>query len=77
MAYKNTRSRIIAGELTERIRRGDVSVNHREEERIDRQLAERDLLSIRGKGRVRIRAVSEPNRKGRLPVELELFLKSR
>ena len=61
----------------ERIRRGDVSVNHREEERIDRQLAENDLLSVRGKGRVRVRTVGEPNRKGRLPVEMELFLKSR
>ncbi|MBR5344639.1 MAG: hypothetical protein IK127_02275 [Clostridia bacterium] len=63
--------------VAERIRRGDVQVNHRAEERIDHLLAENDLLSIKGKGRVRLCSVGEPNRKGRLPVELELFLKSR
>ena len=61
----------------ERIRRGDVQVNHRAEERTDRQLTAGDLLSVRGRGRVRLCAVGEPNRKDRLPVEMELFLKSR
>ena len=61
----------------ERIRRGEVQVNHRTEERIDRMLTAGDLLSIRGRGRVRLCAVGEPNRKGRLPIDMELFLKSR
>ena len=59
----------------ERIRRGDVDVNHRREERVDQTLRTGDLLSIHGFGRIRLRAVDEPNRRGRLPVELECFLR--
>lgn len=54
----------------ERIRRGEVSVNHRPEERIDRMLQPGDLLSVRKFGRIRLDAVEDPNRKGRLPIAL-------
>ncbi len=57
----------------ERVRRGDVAVNHHTEVRVDRQLAPGDLLSVRGFGRIRVTALSEPNRKGRLPIQLEVF----
>lgn len=55
------------------IREGAVSVDHQPEERTDRQLAEGQLISIRGFGRVRVLEVGEPTRKDRLPVTLEIF----
>ncbi|MBQ6174604.1 MAG: hypothetical protein IJK28_08270 [Clostridia bacterium] len=72
---------ILAGALrlsrsaaAEEIRRGNVSVRHRAEERVDRILQPGDVISIRGRGRVILREVQEPNRRDRLPVILETFL---
>ena len=64
-------SRARAAEL---IRQGAVQVDHLPEERPDRMLAPGQLLSIRGQGRVLLRAVGAPTRKDRIPAELELFL---
>ena len=61
------------GAAAERIRRGEVSVNHRPEERIDRLLSPGDLLSVRGFGRIRLTETGAPTRKDRLPVILTLF----
>ena len=59
----------------ERIRRGEVEVNHRQETRVDRALQPGDLLSVRHTGRVRLREVGDRTRKDRLPVILECFFK--
>ena len=66
-------SRARAAEL---IREGAVAVEHRQELRTDRPLAEGQLLSIRGFGRIRLREVGQMTRKERLPVLLEIFRKS-
>ncbi len=50
---------------------GQVQVNHKIEIRTDAQLHERDLLSIRGFGRLCIKAVGAPTRKGRIPIQFE------
>lgn len=57
----------------EMIRQGCVMVEHVPEERTDRLLSPGQLLSIRGFGRVRLIEVSQPTRKNRLPVVLEVF----
>ena len=67
--------RISRAKAAEIIRQGLVSVDHQAEERIDRQLAEGQLLSVRHFGRIRLRQVDEPTRKDRLPVTLEIFAK--
>ena len=67
---KTSRSR--AAEI---IRMGAVAVDHMPEERTDRVLAEGQLLSIRGFGRIRLCEVGSPTRKDRLPVQLEIFHK--
>ncbi|MBQ8160428.1 MAG: hypothetical protein IJ083_06705 [Clostridia bacterium] len=66
--------RISRARACDLIRAGQVSLNHIPEERVDRNVCEGDLLSIRGHGRIRLLSLGEPNRKGRLPAELELFL---
>ena len=66
-------SRARAAEL---IRQGAVSVDHVVETRIDRLLQTGHLLSVRGFGRIRLLSVGDPNRKERLPVELEIFKKT-
>lgn len=58
------------------IRQGSVMVNHVPQERIDCQLKEGDLLSIRGFGRIRLLTIGSPTRKDRLPIVLEVFSKS-
>ena len=60
----------------EMIRQGAVSVDHRQELRTDRVLAEGQLLSVRGFGRIRLKEVGAMTRKERLPVLLEIFRKS-
>lgn len=50
---------------------GQVQVNHRVEVRTDAQLHQGDLLSVRGFGRLQVKAVGTPNRKGRIPVQFE------
>lgn len=57
----------------EMIREGLVMVDHMPEERVDRLLAEGQMLSVRGFGRIRLVQVGEMTRKERLPVMLEVF----
>ncbi len=57
----------------ERIRAGQIDVDHREETRVDRMLQEGQLISVRGFGRIRLMAIGEPNRRDRIPVQFELF----
>ncbi len=64
--------RISRGSAAERIRRGEVQVNHRREEHTDRVLSPGDLISIQGFGRIRLREAGDANRHGRLPVILDI-----
>lgn len=57
------------------IRGGAVNRNWAEETRPDVELAEEDVISVRGHGRVKIHAVQGESRKGRLFIEVETFLK--
>ncbi len=50
---------------------GQVQVNHKPEIRTDAQLREGDLLSIRGFGRLLIKAIGAATRKGRIPIQFE------
>lgn len=67
--------RVSRARAAEIIRQGLVSVDHQQEERIDRLLAEGQLLSVRHFGRIRLVKVDLPTRKDRLPVMLEIFSK--
>lgn len=66
--------RLSRAAAAEEIRRGNVSVRHREEDRVDRLLVPGDMISVRGRGRIILREVQDPNRKDRCPVILETFL---
>lgn len=57
------------------IRGGAVNRNWAEETRPDVELAQGDVISVRGYGRVKIHAVQGESRKGRLFIEVETFLK--
>lgn len=57
------------------IRGGAVNRNWAEETRPDVELAEGDVISVRGYGRVKVHAVQGESRKGRLFIEVETFLK--
>ena len=67
--------RLSRAKAAEMIRQGLVQVDHQEEERVDRMLAEGQLLSVRHFGRIWVRKVDPPTRKDRLPVTLEIFSK--
>ena len=54
---------------------GAVNRNWAEETRPDVELAEGDVISVRGHGRVKIHAVQGESRKGRLFIEVKTFLK--
>ena len=56
------------------IRQGLVMVNHIPTERVDREIAEGDLVSVRGYGRVRLQEVRGLTRKDRMAVTLEKLL---
>ncbi len=58
-------------EASNKILSGQVQVNHRPEMRTDAQLHEGDLLSVRGFGRLHVKAVGAPTRKGRIPIQFE------
>lgn len=60
--------------LSELIRSGRVSVNHRLVQRGDAPVAAGDLLSCRGEGKGRLAQVGAPTRKGRISVVLERFM---
>ena len=57
------------------IRGGGVSLNWQEELRTDVEVAQGDVLSIRGHGRVKVHELKGESRKGRLFLEVETFLK--
>lgn len=57
------------------IRGGAVNRNWVEETRPDVELAQGDVISVRGYGRVKVHAVQGESRKGRLFIEVETFLK--
>ena len=57
------------------IRGGAVNRNWAGETRPDVELAEGDVISVRGHGRVKVHAVQGESRKGRLFIEVETFLK--
>lgn len=57
------------------IRGGAVNRNWAEETRPDVELAEGDVISVHGHGRVKVHAVQGESRKGRLFIEVETFLK--
>lgn len=57
------------------IRGGAVNRNWAEETRPDVELAQGDVISVRGHGRVKVHAVQGESRKGRLFIEVETFLK--
>lgn len=57
----------------ELIERGLVRVNHLPVEKGDARVGQGDMISLRGYGRVALRQVGAPTRKGRLPIELECF----
>lgn len=67
--------RVSRAKAAEIIRQGLVSVDHQMEERVDRQIAAGQLLSVRHFGRIKVRETGEPTRKDRLPVILEVFSK--
>ena len=50
---------------------GRTMVNHKPETRLDAQVREGDLLSIRGHGRLKLKEVGTPTRKGRIPIHFE------
>ncbi len=54
------------------VRRGLVSLNHRPEEKPDRELHEGDLLSLRGGGRAAVAEFAGESRRGRLRVVLDV-----
>ena len=56
------------------VRRGLVSLNHRPEEKPDRELHEGDLLSLRGGGRAAVAEFAGESRRGRLRVVLEVYI---
>lgn len=68
---------ISRAKAAEMIRQGVVQRNHMEEERTDVQLAEGDLLSVRGFGRIRLTEVGGKTRKDRVAVALEVFKRER
>lgn len=56
------------------IRSGDVFLNHIPEERVDRELKENDLISVRGHGRIRLMSIMGTTKHDRLSLLLERFL---
>ncbi len=61
------KSRADAAEL---VRQGRVRLNHRLEQRVDAQVPQGAILSVRGLGRVRLTHIGVENRKGRFPIDL-------
>lgn len=57
------------------VRGGAVQRNWQETDRTDAEIAEGDVLSIRGYGRIRVHSVQGESRKGRLFLEVETFLR--
>ncbi len=64
-------SRTAASEL---IRRGAVSLDHLPCDKPDRTVAPGSLISVRGRGRIRLKSVDGTTRKGRTAVTIEEFL---
>ena len=60
-------------DVKKRIQSGDVKRNHIEELRPDVPVAEGDILSVRGSGRVKVLAVDGQTRKGRLSMQVFVY----
>jgi RNA-binding protein YlmH len=60
-------------EAQEMIRRGLVKLNHLPEERADARVCAGDLISVRGRGRLRVDEAQGPTKKGRLGVRMTRF----
>lgn len=56
------------------VTRGLVSLNHRPEQKPDRELREGDLISLRGGGRMLVSEFAGESRRGRLRVVLEKYV---
>ncbi len=56
------------------IREGAVMVNHQGLVRVDHEMHEGDLISVRGHGRIRFREIRGTTRKDRISILLERFL---
>ena len=61
------------GRAAELIAAGRVSLNGCECLKPDRQLAERDILSVRGQGRLILREIGGLSKKGRFYITVERF----
>ncbi|MDR1438759.1 MAG: hypothetical protein LBJ10_01710, partial [Clostridiales bacterium] len=61
------------GASAELVRRGMASVNHVACEKPDRKIEPGDLLSVRGKGRLKVVSAGSLSRKGRIFVELGVY----
>ena len=64
---------ISRGRAAELIAAGRVSLNGCECLKPDRQLAERDILSVRGQGRLILREIGGLSKKGRFYITVERF----
>ena len=60
-------------DVKKRIQSGDVKRNHIEEMRPDIPVAEGDILSVRGSGRMKIVSIDGQTRKGRLAVQVFVY----
>lgn len=60
-------------DVKKRIQSGDVKRNHIEEMRPDIPVAEGDILSVRGSGRVKVLSVDGQTRKGRLAMQVFVY----
>ena len=56
------------------IRAGRVKINHLETTDVDEPCQEGDIISFRGKGRIRVAQVVGETKKGKLRVELIKYL---
>lgn len=65
--------RLSRGTAAELIGLGRVKLRHLQEERPDARVAQGDVLSVRGYGRLTVDAVGQPNRKGRLPLMMTRY----
>ena len=60
-------------DVKKRIQSGDVKRNHMEEMRPDIPVAEGDILSVRGSGRMKVLSIDGQTRKGRLAMQVFLY----
>ncbi|OEH84724.1 hypothetical protein BHU72_07765 [Desulfuribacillus stibiiarsenatis] len=69
MAYQMSRNKAV-----EVIQRGYVKYNWNVCEKVDHVIANDDVISVKGKDKIKIIAIGEPNKKGRIPVKIGRFM---